>query len=67
MRRGGFKEAKGLPQKTGPAFPMGDRIKAACLDENALISTITELAPAKKEMVAQLLRQHLERLQLIQD
>ncbi len=38
-----------------------------CLDENALISTITELAPAKKEMVAQLLRQHLERLQLIQD
>ena len=36
-RRRGVEEAKGLPQKSRPGFPMGDGIKAACLDENTHI------------------------------
>jgi len=37
MRRGGVEEAKGLPQKSRSGFPMDDRIKAACLDENTYV------------------------------
>jgi hypothetical protein len=51
MRGRGFKEAQGLPQKTGPVFPMGDGIKAACLDENTHVLEMDMAGCPKEKMV----------------
>ena len=51
MGRGGFKEAKSLPQESRSTEPMGDAIKTACLDENTHILEMDVAGCSKEKMV----------------
>jgi hypothetical protein len=51
MRRRRVEKAQGLPQKSRSSFPLSDRIKATCLDENTHILEMNVTGCAKEKLV----------------